>query len=117
MPGSRTARRAVGGLLVGLLLALLAAPSAHAGPVSIPQPESFYDWLWRALARACVAWPKEGSMMDPGGLARGGPSPGSTTAEGESTKEGSSMDPHGQPQGAAAPGGTTGEGGIAAPGT
>ncbi len=116
MPGSRTARRAMGGLLVGLLLALLAAPSAHAGPVKLFRAESFLDWLWEGLARAFAGLARGDNMMDLRGQAQDGPSPGNI-GRGGFTKEGGMMDPHGQPQGAAAPGGTTGGAGVAAPGT
>lgn len=81
MPGSRTARRAVGAIVVILLLTLLAAPPAHARSVDSFRPDSFLDWLWRALARLS-SWAKEGGMMDPDGQPHAAPPPGDAAGQG-----------------------------------
>lgn len=89
MPGSHTPRRALVGFLLVLLLAVLAAPPAHARPFHAVYADSLLSWLWETLGRLTSGFTKEGSMMDPGGQPEAAPAPGNTT------DEGGMMDPYG----------------------
>ena len=81
--------RGIRSLVLALALLLLASAAVQARPLRALSPAGLLGDLWTWVSSVFGSWSKEGGTMDPNGLQRQYPPPGSTS------DAGSTMDPDG----------------------